>query len=99
MKFCSHCGNELRDEAVICTKCGCAVDRAYGPNSRRNQDDIPSVGLNILSFLIPLVGLILFCVYHSNSPVKAKQIGLCALIGFFIGLILQAISLVFLSLL
>lgn len=25
MKFCSHCGKELLDEAVICTGCGCAV--------------------------------------------------------------------------
>ena len=25
MKFCSKCGNELFDEAVICPKCGCAT--------------------------------------------------------------------------
>ncbi len=25
MKFCSKCGNELRDEAVLCPKCGCMV--------------------------------------------------------------------------
>ncbi|MCH5156426.1 MAG: hypothetical protein J1G02_00945 [Clostridiales bacterium] len=23
MKYCMHCGAELHDEAVICTKCGC----------------------------------------------------------------------------
>lgn len=29
MKYCSSCGSELKDEAVICPKCGCAVnDRA-----------------------------------------------------------------------
>jgi len=26
MKYCTHCGNELLDEAAICPKCGCAVD-------------------------------------------------------------------------
>ena len=26
MKYCSKCGNQLLDEAVICTKCGCAVE-------------------------------------------------------------------------
>ena len=26
MKFCTKCGNELRDEAVICPKCGCACE-------------------------------------------------------------------------
>jgi len=25
MKFCSHCGAEVMDEAVICVKCGCSV--------------------------------------------------------------------------
>lgn len=28
MKFCSHCGAELRDEAILCTKCGCSVNAA-----------------------------------------------------------------------
>ena len=28
MKYCSKCGNELFDEAVICPKCGCAVEGA-----------------------------------------------------------------------
>ena len=26
MKYCTHCGKELMDEAVICVGCGCAVD-------------------------------------------------------------------------
>ena len=25
MKFCSHCGNQLMDDAVMCPKCGCSV--------------------------------------------------------------------------
>ena len=28
MKYCSHCGKELVDEAVVCTNCGCAVPGA-----------------------------------------------------------------------
>ena len=27
MKYCTHCGKELFDEAVLCPGCGCAVDR------------------------------------------------------------------------
>lgn len=26
MKYCTHCGAELIDEAVLCTKCGCWTD-------------------------------------------------------------------------
>ena len=27
MKYCTHCGKEILDEAVICVGCGCTVDR------------------------------------------------------------------------
>ena len=32
--FCRICGNELNEQAVICTKCGCAVD-----NKNLRKDD------------------------------------------------------------
>ena len=28
MKYCAKCGNELIDEAIVCTKCGCMVEAA-----------------------------------------------------------------------
>lgn len=37
MKYCSKCGNELLDEAVICPKCGCAVETASSTTSSANQ--------------------------------------------------------------
>ena len=27
MKYCSHCGNQLVDEAYVCPNCGCRVQR------------------------------------------------------------------------
>ncbi|MCH5334722.1 MAG: TM2 domain-containing protein [Alistipes sp.] len=29
--FCSHCGAEIHDNAIICVKCGCAVNNASVP--------------------------------------------------------------------
>ena len=26
MKFCTHCGSEINDDAVVCIKCGCSVE-------------------------------------------------------------------------
>lgn len=75
MKFCSHCGKEIMDAAVVCPHCGCAVGAVS------DEPDVPSTGLNILSLLIPLVGLILYLVYHDKAPNKAKAIGKFALIG------------------
>ena len=31
--FCQHCGAEINDNAVICVKCGCAVN---GANPKSN---------------------------------------------------------------
>ena len=27
-RFCTHCGNEVNEYAVVCVKCGCAIPRA-----------------------------------------------------------------------
>lgn len=37
MKYCTHCGKELLDEAVICPHCGC---RAESNNSAINKNDL-----------------------------------------------------------
>lgn len=76
MKFCSHCGAQIDDDAVICVKCGCQATATKVP-----LNDRPSVGFAILSFFIPLVGLILYLVWHTESPLKAKSCGKGALIG------------------
>ena len=88
MKFCSHCGKELMDEAVVCTNCGCAVNGANNMANATAGEDVPNGGLNVLSFFVPIVGLILYCTMHSKTPRKANQIGLFALIGFLINFVL-----------
>ena len=50
MKYCSHCGKEINDEAVVCVHCGCAVsDPGIHNKSQNNTDDVPNIGLNILA--------------------------------------------------
>jgi uncharacterized membrane protein YvbJ len=51
MKYCSRCGTELVDEAVVCTKCGCAVGTAG-----QIVAGVSGIGQE---FIIGLVGLIL----------------------------------------
>ena len=55
------------------------------------QNDVPSIGLNIMSFILPLLGLIFWCVYANKSPIKAKSIGKSALIGLAVGIVLNII--------
>jgi predicted amidophosphoribosyltransferase len=84
MKYCSQCGKELVDEAVVCPNCGCAVQ---APVSQ--QEDKPSTVLNILAFLFPVIGLILFLCFQKTTPVRAKAIGKWTLDGFVVGVALS----------
>ena len=43
--------------------------------------DEPNKGLNIISFLLPIVGAILYLVYHEKEPKKAAAAGKWALYG------------------
>ncbi len=86
--FCGKCGKEINDEAVVCVNCGCEVKPIGNVvNPQSNPEDASSVGFNILSFFIPLVGLILFAVWNSSMPKKAKGCGKWALIGFILGIV------------
>jgi hypothetical protein len=57
-----------------------------------NPNDQPSVGLNIISFLIPLVGLIIYLTERDRSPRKATSAGKAALWGVGVTVILSMIS-------
>lgn len=50
-----------------------------------------NVGLAILSFLIPIAGLIIFLVEKDKKPKTAKASGICALISFIINIILTIV--------
>ena len=89
MKYCSHCGKEINDEAVVCVHCGCAVsDPEIHNKSQNNTDDVPNIGLNILAALIPIVGLIIYLTMNDKKSRKARKIGQCALIGFCLNIFL-----------
>ena len=86
MKYCSHCGAQIDDNAVICVKCGCSVAQ-----NNTNQQDAPNAGFAVLSFFFPVVGLILWLVWMNTSPLKAKSCGKGALIGVISGAVLWLI--------
>ena len=87
--FCSKCGKEVSDEAVVCVHCGCAIENKKAPVAYAN--DAPNVGFAILGFLIPLVGLILYLVNKDTAPLKAKSAGKGALVGFCVSLVFSII--------
>ena len=48
MKYCTHCGKELLDEAVICIGCGCAVGGQNAQTAKGQQAD-GTILMNTLS--------------------------------------------------
>lgn len=83
MKFCSHCGAQIEDDAVVCVKCGCSV---AGPKSAPKEEDGPNKGFSALSFFFPLVGLILYLVWKDTYPLRAKSCGVWALTGLIVSI-------------
>lgn len=86
MKYCSKCGREIMDEAVICPNCGCAV--ASNKAGKPVEADEVSVGLCILAVFIPLFGLIYWALKHSETPRRAKAVGIAALVSWIVEIVL-----------
>ena len=82
---CAGCGKELLPDEQFCAACGRkrpeSVPR-FAYQQPANPQDIPSSGMNALSFFFPGVGLILYLVWKDQTPIKARKIGKFALIGF-----------------
>lgn len=46
MPYCSRCGNEVDENAVVCVKCGCAISR---PQVHTNLHSAPATSQDIVS--------------------------------------------------
>lgn len=77
MKYCTKCGKELMDEAVICIGCGCLQN----DSTIKAQDNTNGFWWGLLGFFVPIAGLILYFVWKNEAPYKAKSAGIGALIG------------------
>ena len=86
--FCSKCGKEINNDAVVCVHCGCAVKNNTVTAA---AEDAPNTGFAVLGFFIPLVGLILYLVNKDTHPQKAKSAGKGALIGFIVSIVFSII--------
>ena len=57
MKYCTHCGKELLDEAVVCVGCGCPVSGQYIQTINAVSGDSVAL-LNTLSQRLNINGII-----------------------------------------
>jgi uncharacterized membrane protein YvbJ len=95
MKFCSKCGKEILDEAVVCPGCGCAVAPVPSANlatANSVEADEVSIGLCVLAAFIPLFGIIYWPLKHKETPKKAKACGITALISWGVSFVIGMLS-------
>ncbi len=85
--YCQNCGADTNSGQSVCTNCGFSLVDAQLTKATAQSGDENSTGLNILAFFLPIVGLILYIVYSSQYPIKAKGIGKWALIGFVLSMV------------
>jgi MFS family permease len=69
---------------------GSSFINSHSRNIKRslNTDDVPSFWLNVSSFLVPIVGLIIYLSKIDKEPAKAKSAGKVALWSFGINFLL-----------
>lgn len=84
--FCKHCGKEIMDDSAFCTYCGGNVKENTVP-----EKDESSPVLAVLGFFIPVVGFLLWLIYHEKQPLMAKSAAKGALIGWIVSAVLSAL--------
>lgn len=86
MKYCSFCGSELTDQAVVCIKCGCSVRASpVLPDRGPAPVDVADTGIVVLCVLFPIIGLIMWALKKDETPNAAKAYGKAALITVCVG--------------
>ena len=86
--YCEKCGKENKIGTKFCTNCGNSLNVSF--NHVVKEEKCTFVW-GILSFFVPIAGLILFIIWKNDRPKASKTAGICALIGaiisFFIGIL------------
>ncbi len=62
MKYCSKCGNELFDEAVVCPKCGCSTETSDTDKEVKEHNKNQIKGVALILAGIAVIVLFIFLV-------------------------------------
>ena len=100
--YCSKCGVALVDgKCPVCGRAEAPNNNSNANNSTNQQQpqtiyisgekDGKNAGYNVLSFFFPIVGLIFYCIWKDQFPIRAKSCGKWALISVIVTVALYII--------
>ena len=87
MKICKFCNQENAPDAITCTSCGANIETQNIVTPEKK----PSLILKLLSFVFPLIGIILYFANRNTDKRAAKSYGKTALISIIIGVVFSII--------
>ena len=97
MKYCSHCGNEVVDEAVVCPKCGCQVysKETFSDSDSETLTTVAKVFMILgcvsgaICYLVPLIWCIPMTihVYKAYKGEEDLSVGFKVCVLLFVNLI------------
>lgn len=99
--YCKNCGSVMTENG--CSVCGQNQNEDRAPAATPSTTpytpyasapvtgDKKSIGFNILSFFIPLAGLIIFLVKKDEKPIQAKSAGKSAIAGLITNVVLSIV--------
>ena len=75
MRYCTHCGAEIMEEAAVCTKCGCWTNN---PSTQTVQQKTKINACALVGFILSMAGIVTFFV---------DFMGLLALAGMILSIV------------
>lgn len=71
--FCRNCGKYVADTKTECPYCGSKSGMVKDTTSHIRRKDASSGAMAVLGFLVPIAGIILYCVWKDEYPQKADS--------------------------
>lgn len=86
MNYCNNCGYKLSENSNFCPNCGCSFSNQVVISQNTVQrDSAGSLALvGIISFSIPIIGIILFYSYRKTNPQAARIANICTFASFIL---------------
>lgn len=78
--YCSDCGNKLEENMSVCPQCGHPANSNSFSTFNSGMSaavsgnfDIPNPGLCVLSFFLPIFGIVLSLAMHRKTPYSCRR--------------------------